>query len=69
VANQKVDRRLVRDNLRQASLTTASFYLYVDGKRRQQETAKNFVLTGSEGRVVAPETYPVHSARLTPVTA
>jgi hypothetical protein len=61
MADQKVDRRLVRDNLRQASLTTASFYLYVDGKRRQQETAKNFVLTGSEDRAVAWYTVPACS--------
>ncbi|SAK96222.1 integrase family protein [Caballeronia arationis] len=38
MADQKVDLRLVRDNLGHASLTTTSLYLHIDDDRRHQET-------------------------------
>jgi integrase/recombinase XerD len=38
MADQRVDLRLVRDNLGHASLTTTSLYLHVDDDRRHQET-------------------------------
>jgi site-specific recombinase XerD len=37
-ADQKVDLRLVRDNLGHASLTTTSLYLHIDDDRRHRET-------------------------------
>ncbi|MBC8643097.1 tyrosine-type recombinase/integrase, partial [Caballeronia sp. EK] len=38
MADQKIDLRMVRDNLGHASLTTTSIYLHVDDDRRHQET-------------------------------
>jgi site-specific recombinase XerD len=38
MADQKVDLRLVRDNLGHASLTTTSLYLHIDDDRRHRET-------------------------------
>jgi integrase/recombinase XerD len=38
MADQRVDLRLVRDNLGHASLTTTSLYLHIDDDRRHQET-------------------------------
>ena len=38
MADQQVDLRLVRDNLRHASLTTTSQYLHIDDDRRHRET-------------------------------
>jgi site-specific recombinase XerD len=38
MADQRVDLRLVRDNLGHASLTTTSLYLHLDDDRRHRET-------------------------------
>jgi site-specific recombinase XerD len=37
MADQKVDLRLVRDNLGRASLATTSLYLHIDDDRRHRE--------------------------------